>query len=321
MPYLASATAGPAALTPVTQEELAPAPIYTSSAPPPAPSASSVVTVLPGDTVYAVSRRTGASPDAIIRENALVAPYRLEIGQTLRIPSAERKIINLGAAAPLPAPPVRAVVAADRMHTVRPGDTLYAISRDSGVSPQTIAQANGLRAPYTLHVGQQILVPGARGAKPQREVRAVQPSPRLDDLTREVSYTKSVEPERPKLFDWPVKGAIIGRYGPSPEGRRNDGINISAPVGTPVRAAADGEVVYRGSELDGYGNLILIKHSDNFVTAYAHNDVMLVRKGEKVRQGQVIGKVGQTGAAAEPQLHFEIRQNLKSVDPLAFLEL
>ena len=122
------------------------------------------------------------------------------------------------------------------------------------------------------------------------------------------------------MFDWPVKGAIIGQYGSGDLGRRNDGVNIAAPVGTPVRSAADGEVVYRGSELDGYGNLLLIKHDDGFVTAYAHNDVMLVRKGQKVRQGQVIAKVGQTGSAPEPQLHFEIRQNLKSVDPLAFLQ-
>ncbi|MEX0645808.1 MAG: M23 family metallopeptidase, partial [Parvularculaceae bacterium] len=113
---------------------------------------------------------------------------------------------------------------------------------------------------------------------------------------------------------------IIGQYGAGLMGRRNDGVNIAAPVGTPVRASADGEVVYRGSDLDGYGNLLLIKHGDGFVTAYAHNDAMLVKKGDLVRQGQVIAKVGQTGAATVPQLHFEIRQDLKSVDPLGFLQ-
>jgi len=117
-----------------------------------------------------------------------------------------------------------------------------------------------------------------------------------------------------------VKGAVIAEFGSAGVGRRNDGVNIAAPVGTPVRAAADGEVVYRGSELDGYGNLLLIKHADGFVTAYAHNDTMLARKGQKVQKGQVIAKVGQTGAVTEPQLHFEIRQNLKSVDPLALLQ-
>ena len=94
---------------------------------------------------------------------------------------------------------------------------------------------------------------------------------------------------------------------------------FAAPAGTPVRAAADGDVVYSGSELDGFGNLLLIKHTDGFVTAYAHNDTMLVKKGDKVRQGQVIAKVGQSGAVSSPQLHFEIRQNLKSVDPVALL--
>ncbi|MHA7873321.1 MAG: murein hydrolase activator EnvC family protein, partial [Hyphococcus sp.] len=121
------------------------------------------------------------------------------------------------------------------------------------------------------------------------------------------------------MFAWPVRGAVIAEYGSGDVGRRNDGVNIAAPAGTPVRAAADGEVVYRGSELDGFGNLLLVKHTDGFVTAYAHNDAMLVKKGDKVRQGQVIAKVGESGAVTSPQLHFEIRQNLKSVDPIALL--
>lgn len=116
-----------------------------------------------------------------------------------------------------------------------------------------------------------------------------------------------------------MQGRVIGSFGLSQAGKRNDGVNIAAPVGTPVRAAADGEVVYRGSELEGYGNLLLIKHEDGFVTAYAHNDAMLVKKGDRVRKGQVIAKVGQTGSASEPQLHFEIRQNLKAIDPVALM--
>ena len=94
---------------------------------------------------------------------------------------------------------------------------------------------------------------------------------------------------------------------------------VFAPAGTAVRAAADGEVVYRGAELDGFGNLLLVRHDGGYVTAYAHNDAMLVRKGDRVRQGQVIAKVGQTGAVTSPQLHFEIRRQLEAVDPMAFL--
>jgi murein DD-endopeptidase MepM/ murein hydrolase activator NlpD len=310
----------PAPLTPVTstvyQSELPPVSTYIAAAEPMGDADGDWITVQPGDTVYAIARRTGSTPQAIIAENHLRPPYGVNVGETLRIPDRQQKIAN-DFSAPAP-PPMMKVVARDRMHTVRSGDTLYSISRSSGASVQAIAQANRLRPPYRLQVGEQILIPGAReeviGGKVQREARAED----VGEIARNISYTQpTAKPER--FFEWPVKGAIIGEYGAGVMGRRNDGVNIAAPVGTPVRSAADGEVVYRGSELDGYGNLILIKHSDNFVTAYAHNDVMLVRKGDIVRQGQVIAKVGKTGAATEPQLHFEIRQNLKSVDPLAFL--
>ncbi|MEL7487418.1 MAG: M23 family metallopeptidase [Pseudomonadota bacterium] len=312
----------PAPLTqPVYQETLPPEPIFVAETDPVATpraawaqgAAGSVVSVQQGETVYAISRRTGASPLAIINENRLAPPYALKIGQTLRIPSASAKVANTltqpaprAAAAPAPAPAFQAV-------TVQPGDTLYAVSRRTGASVSALAQANGLRAPYTLSVGQRLRLPSGAAAAAARDL------PASTGFTQTVAY-KAPDAIAPAVFDWPVKGAVIGRFGEGDLGRRNDGINIAAPVGTPVRAAAAGEVVYRGAELDGYGNLLLIKHDDGFVTAYAHNDAMLVRKGQRVRQGQVIAKVGQTGAAAEPQLHFEIRQNLKSVDPLAFLQ-
>ncbi|MGE0407772.1 MAG: peptidoglycan DD-metalloendopeptidase family protein [Amphiplicatus sp.] len=307
--------------TDFSRGELAPvaksAPTYISMNGAAAPSASgNLVTVRPGDTVFAIARRAGVRPDAIIAENGLRPPYTLKVGDTLRAPDPERKIENR-----LTEPaPIRAVVASDRLHKVRPGDTLYSISRSSGVGVEKIATANRLRPPYPLKVGDEILVPGARGetAGPvRREVTA--PREDVAEIARAISYAEP-KPAAPRLFDWPVKGAVIGDYGAGAMGRRNDGVNIAAPVGTPVRAAADGEVVYRGSELDGYGNLLLVKHQDGFVTAYAHNDAMLVKKGDLVRQGQVIAKVGQTGAATEPQLHFEIRQNLKSVDPMEFLQ-
>jgi murein DD-endopeptidase MepM/ murein hydrolase activator NlpD len=318
----------------INAAELPPAPTYISLSDPDLlpraeTGAPAVVTVRPGDTVYAISRRTGASPDAIIAENRLRAPYQLEVGQTLIIPSPERKIANsITERAPVRTEvrtEVRAAPPSSRVHVVRAGDTLYSISRSTGVSVNLLAQSNNLRPPYSLGVGQTLIVPGDGGAVQttnapiQREASA----PRdVENLARSVSYTApaATTSDPARLFEWPVKGAIIGKYGDGVKGRRNDGMNIAAPVGTPVRAAAAGEVVYRGSELDGYGNLLLIKHDDGFVTAYAHNDVMLVKKGQRVNQGQVIAKVGQTGAASEPQLHFEIRQNLKSVDPLGFLQ-
>jgi murein DD-endopeptidase MepM/ murein hydrolase activator NlpD len=279
----------------------------------PAATGAGMVTVRAGDTVYAIARRTGASPNDIITMNRLRAPYTLSVGQSLRVPSGG-EATTLRQNASVTSKP------STRTHLVRSGDTLYSIARSNGLSIQELARANGLRQPYTLSVGQSLKVPGGnaitvREKAPQREA-SVSATP--SEIAR-VSYTKPEVKAEPSMFDWPLKGAILNKYSNGQRGKRNDGINIAAPIGTPVRAAADGEVVYRGGDLEGYGNLLLVKHDGGFVTAYAHNDVMLVKKGDRIRQGQVIAKVGQTGSATEPQLHFEIRENLKAVDPLAFL--
>ncbi len=315
-PILASYEAPPMAPVPasVEQEELGPAVLSLHTVQP--IPAEGWIAVEPGDTVYAISRRTGASPEAIIAENNLRPPYRLEIGDMLRVPEGRAKIRN--EFSPRSAPP-KNLKSGETLRTVRRGDTLYSVSRATGVSVEALARANRLRRPYTLEVGDTLTIP-ASSAKARPSRQASVPKGDVGAFARNVSYAAPEPKKEPKLFEWPVKGAIIGEYGSGGVGRRNDGVNIAAPVGTPVRAAADGQVVYRGSELDGYGNLLLVKHQDGFVTAYAHNDVILVQKGQPVRQGQIIAKVGQSGAAQEPQLHFEIRQNLKAVDPIAMLE-
>lgn len=287
-----------------------------------------------GDTVYALGRRYDVDPKTIIRVNNLKAPYHLDVGQRIRLPRT----------ATLQERPLTAQKTTKRatVYTVRDGDTLYSISRDTRTPLSQIAKSNGLRKPYRLHAGQRLELPGsvtlAQETPRSRPVRtasttgsiytsAVPPKPEpvsrkdkaknVTELARNVSYTPATSSG--SKFNWPVKGAVVANYGVSDFGRRNDGVNIAAPAGTPVRAAANGEVVYRGSELDGFGNLLLIKHAEGYVTAYAHTDAMLVKNGEIVRQGQVIAKVGQTGAVSSPQLHFEVRRNLKAVDPTALL--
>lgn len=116
-------------------------------------------------------------------------------------------------------------------------------------------------------------------------------------------------------FAWPVSGRVISDYGAESNGARNDGINIATSMGTPIRAAAGGTVTYSGNELKGYGNLLLIKHADGYVTAYAHADRLLVARGDFVAKGQVIGYAGQTGDVTSPQLHFEIRHDTTPVNP------
>jgi murein DD-endopeptidase MepM/ murein hydrolase activator NlpD len=120
-------------------------------------------------------------------------------------------------------------------------------------------------------------------------------------------------------FVWPVSGRVIAQFGTSANGERNDGINIAAKAGDPIRAAASGVVTYAGNQLRSYGNLLLIKHDDGYVTAYAHAQSLNVQKGDHVLKGQVIGTVGQTGDVTQPQLHFEIRNGVQPVNPMALL--
>jgi murein DD-endopeptidase MepM/ murein hydrolase activator NlpD len=120
-------------------------------------------------------------------------------------------------------------------------------------------------------------------------------------------------------FRWPVKGRIIARFGREPNGTQNDGINLAVPEGTPIKAAEDGVVAYAGNELKGYGNLVLIRHADGYVSAYANASKLLVHRGQDVRRGQVIARAGQTGNVTSPQLHFEIRRGSTPVDPTKYL--
>ena len=120
-------------------------------------------------------------------------------------------------------------------------------------------------------------------------------------------------------FRWPVRGKVITSYGAKTNGKANDGINLAVPEGTPVKAAEDGVVAYSGNELKGYGNLVLVRHANGYVTAYAHASELLVKRGDTIKRGQVIAKSGQSGEVASPQLHFEIRKGSTPVDPLQFL--
>ena len=120
-------------------------------------------------------------------------------------------------------------------------------------------------------------------------------------------------------FRWPVRGRVITAYGAKTSGKQNDGINVAVPEGTPVKAAEDGVVTYSGNELKGYGNLVLVKHSNGYVTAYAHASELMVKRGDTIKRGQIIAKAGQTGEVSSPQLHFEIRQGSTPVDPSKFL--
>jgi LysM repeat protein len=204
--------------------------------------------------------------------------------------------------------------------TVESGDTLYGLARSLGVTPRALIEANTLEAPYDLLIGQRLTIP--EGAVPVTVATVVvEPEVVATDVPQPVT-TEIVEPTaRTDLrFIWPVQGTLLSTYGPKEGGRQNDGINIGAAAGTPVLAAEDGVVAYAGSELDDYGNLVLIRHANDWVSAYAHNARNLVSRGQTVLRGDVIASVGASGGVSQPQSHFELRRGTSAVDPLPYLE-
>ena len=157
-------------------------------------------------------------------------------------------------------------------------------------------------------------------ATPQQSVRLAQanPAPEAGEADSPGGKPSEATGALP-TFRWPVRGKVITGYGAKTNGKANDGINLAVPEGTPVKAAEDGVVAYAGNELKGYGNLVLVRHSNGYVTAYAHASELMVKRGDTIRRGQVIAKSGQSGEVGSPQLHFEIRKGSQPVDPLQFL--
>lgn len=168
-------------------------------------------------------------------------------------------------------------------------------------------------------------VEAAKMAETVPEVKAEQ----LPQVSKEpVKLASTVDAKQPELlqadlqsqhFVWPVQGKVISKFGPKMNGLVNDGVNISAKEGTPIGAAADGEVVYVGNALTGYGNMAIVRHADGWMTAYAHASRIAVKKGDKVKRGAVIGYVGKSGDVSSPQLHFGVREGKKPVNPEAVL--
>lgn len=247
-----------------------------------------------GETLYAISRRYDVPVRDLVSTNRLRAPYTLAVGQRLKVPSGQ-------------------------VHVVAKGETGYSISRRYGVTVSALMRENNVRPPYTLAVGQKLRLPGgASGGATQ----TASVSPRIVQPTQTVGRTvpsTTPPPRSSSGFDWPVAGRVASRFGPKQDGLHNDGINIIARQGTPVKASEAGVVVYASNALQGYGNLLLVKHSGGWITAYAHNERLLVRQGDQVSKGQVIARVGNTGGVSEPQLHFEIRKGRQALDPLRYL--
>ena len=195
-------------------------------------------------------------------------------------------------------------------HQVRPGETLSGIGQVYGISYQKLARVNDIRNPNKLKVGQKIFIPGTPRQLTKRSSVLPQPSKKISPEPRWNGKAR---------FAWPLKGIVTSRFGPR-NGSFHDGIDIGAPIGTPVRVAADGQVIYSGV-LRGYGNVIIVRHGQGYVTVYAHNKANSVKEGESVRRGQKIAEVGTSGRTTGPSLHFEVRKNNLARNPLPYLPL
>jgi murein DD-endopeptidase MepM/ murein hydrolase activator NlpD len=213
---------------------------------------------------------------------------------------------------------------------VRSGDTISQIAERYRVSEEDVIAMNYITNPDHILSGDQLYVPAYGVRNPPVDTSPVRPA----QQTRQASYqpnasraaparsSRQSSPATPTTsarFLWPVRGNVISGFGTGANGERNDGINITADRGTPFRAAEAGTVTYVGNELRGFGNLLLIKHDNGFVTAYAHADRIDVARGQRVQAGQFVGQLGATGDVSQPQLHFEIRQGTNPVNPTALL--
>jgi murein DD-endopeptidase MepM/ murein hydrolase activator NlpD len=310
----------------------------------PIPTGAAYV-VRPGDTIFTISRRSGVPTRALIDANRLAPPYALEAGTRLSIPAV-------------------------RTHEVRAGDTASQIARRYGVPLRELVRVNAIEPPYVIRVGQRLAIPDAtsvaattpssiptvmvptepqpRGTSVPRgtvEAAPLPPPPAASIAAPQASSQPSAPAAPPQAAAlpppanppasapesdagvrasagrmlWPVRGVIVSDYGPKPGGLQNDGINIAAPRGTAFRAAESGVVIYAGNELRGFGNLLLLRHEGGYVTAYAHADELAVRRGDQVRKGQTIGRVGSSGNVTGPQLHFEVRRGTQAVNPIEYL--
>ncbi len=233
-----------------------------------------------------------------------------------------------------------------QVHTVNPGETLFSLARRYNKQPAEIARANNLDAYAQLKVGQRVTIPGGSQARapyapqPMQQQRVEtqqpvqkqvaqntppqQPAQSISKASEVVDDEKDNASVGPSVggspqFRRPVTGRVISGFGPKPNGQHNDGINIAVPEGTEVKAAESGTVAYAGNELKGYGNLVLIRHADGWMTAYAHNSSIVVKRGETVKRGQTIARAGQSGGMPTPQVHFEIRKGSTPVDPNKYL--
>jgi murein DD-endopeptidase MepM/ murein hydrolase activator NlpD len=274
------------------------------------------VRVRPGDTLSELAHRYAVSTDAVAHMNGISNHNAIYVGEVLRIPAGSRATRD-------------AVYADATSHPSRMNPYVPAPEPRRGGYPQAskssvaIADLPPIASRPTNSPGKTLAGTPSRSKSPAWYTPVAQRSEQPQSQSNVLASAQAVQQQQVVFgsprFVWPVSGHVVAEFGSIATGERNDGINIAAKFGDPIHAAASGTVTYAGNQLRGYGNLLLIKHDDGYITAYAHAQSILVQKGDRVLKGQVVGSVGQTGDVNEPQLHFEIRNGVTPVNPKPLL--
>lgn len=246
------------------------------------------IQVLAGDTLESIAKKYNVSLPDLIKINQIQSPFIIRPGEYLKLPE-------------------------NNYYIVKKGDSLTSISRCLNVNMNSIIIFNNLEQPYRLFPGQVLYF----NNNLKKDNCNVEQESKVIKITEP---TKSSQNIIKKMYSWPTEGKVISTFGPKDGGKINDGINILAAEGAPVRATRSGTVVYTGNEIPAYGTLVIIRHSDGWTSAYAHLSKILVSKGDIINRNNVIATVGKTGNVLSPQLHFEIRHKSKPVNPLKFLQ-
>ncbi len=304
-----------------------------------------------GDTLYGIAQRHNVDASELVRINGLTPPYRLIIGQLLILPAkivseppsapaaAQAEVQHVELLPPPPAPEAEAGNGAAKEAPAAPGSA-PAAGGEVASSTEPASGKSGI-AEVPLPPPAQEAQPAVPAEPPAAQEKPAAGTPPADEDAGEPAAATPTPPPPPGAkvaalppqqavpagpggasggrFLWPLHGKILSAYGAKEGGLVNDGINIAAKEGTQVVAADDGVVVYAGNEIRGFGSLVLIKHQNGWMTAYAHNASLLVRRGEEVRRGQAIARAGASGNVSAPQLHFEIRRGSHPVDPMKYL--
>lgn len=257
-----------------------------------------------GDTLQTLAERENTTPKQLARLNNMNEPYTILEGQKINT-----------------APVTATRESSDKLHTVSAGDTLYNIAGRYGTDVERVRARNNLKRDEPLFIGQKLTIPEGQGFSTQAEESSAMTAAKTQSIAYIANQPRAMRGLETGMnhFSWPIRGRLISTYGSKINGVYNDGINIEADRGMPVLAAEGGEVVHIGQSLESYGNLVLVRHKFDYITAYAHLEDVLVTKGQKIEKGQPVGTVGSSGSVSKPQVHFQIRRGKRSVDPLNHL--